>query len=141
MKTTPNAIEDSPEPQRQAPGDEAANRRAATAFDLDGNILTLDRLPPPDTKRWVAHRKAEVVAAVRGGLLSLSDACERYALTVEEFLSWQQAVRRHGLDGLYVGRYQQYRNAVMPGLRANQAQQYGDAEYEIPRQKLPGRQT
>jgi hypothetical protein len=41
-----------------------------------------------------------VVAAVRGGLLSLEDACERYALTVEEFLSWQRNVERYGLAGL-----------------------------------------
>ncbi|NTB71722.1 DUF1153 domain-containing protein, partial [Agrobacterium tumefaciens] len=33
------------------------------------------------------HCGAEVVAAVRGGLLSLEEACERYTLTVEEFLS------------------------------------------------------
>ena len=46
-------------------------------------------LPPPTTKRWVIRRKAEVVAAVRGGLLSLEEACARYTLTVEEFLSWQ----------------------------------------------------
>ena len=46
-------------------------------------------LPAPGTKRWVIRRKAEVVAAVRGGLLSLEEACARYTLTVEEFLAWQ----------------------------------------------------
>src|SRR5438105_13060223 len=39
-------------------------------------------------------RKAEVVAAVRGGLLSLEEACSRYTLTVEEFLSWQYSIER-----------------------------------------------
>ena len=34
----------------------------------DGNPLTLDDLPPAGTTRWVIRRKAEVVAAVRGGL-------------------------------------------------------------------------
>ena len=38
-----------------------------------GTALTLDDLPAPDTKRWVIRRKAEVVAAVRGGLLSLDN--------------------------------------------------------------------
>ena len=31
------------------------------------------------------RRKAEVVAAVRGGLLSLEEACSRYALNSDEF--------------------------------------------------------
>ena len=66
-------------------------------------------LPNPDTKRWVIRRKAEVVAAVRGGLLSLEEACKRYTLTVEEFLSWQQSIDKHGLAGLRATRIQQYR--------------------------------
>src|SRR5262245_23099404 len=32
-----------------------------------GSPLTIADLPPPGTKRWVPRRKAEVVAAVRGG--------------------------------------------------------------------------
>ena len=36
----------------------------------DGSPLTVADLPPRDTKRWVIRRKAEVVAAVRGGLIS-----------------------------------------------------------------------
>ncbi|MCG8442634.1 MAG: DUF1153 domain-containing protein [Caulobacterales bacterium] len=75
----------------------------------DGSPLTLADLPNPNTKRWVIRRKAEVVAAVRGGLLSLEEACERYTLTVEEFLAWQSAIDRHGLAGLRVTRVQEYR--------------------------------
>jgi len=33
----------------------------------EGQRITLESLPPPNTKRWVIRRKAEVVAAVRGG--------------------------------------------------------------------------
>ena len=66
----------------------------------DGSPLTVADLPPKDTKRWVIRRKAEVVAAVRGGLLSFEEACERYKLTVDEFLSWQRSIERHGLPGL-----------------------------------------
>jgi len=33
-----------------------------------------------------------VVAAVRGGLLSLAEACQRYSLTTEEFQAWQSQV-------------------------------------------------
>jgi hypothetical protein len=75
----------------------------------DGSPLTIADLPPPSTKRWVIRRKAEVVAAVRGGLLSLSEACDRYRLTVDEFLSWQRSIERHGLPGLRATRLQQYR--------------------------------
>jgi hypothetical protein len=75
----------------------------------DGSPLTIADLPPYDTKRWVIRRKAEVVAAVRGGLLSLEEACSRYTLTVEEFLSWQASIDRHGLAGLRTTRIQHYR--------------------------------
>ena len=75
----------------------------------DGSPLTIADLPPTDTKRWVIRRKAEVVAAVRGGLLSLEEACSRYTLTVDEFLGWQASIDRHGLAGLRTTRIQQYR--------------------------------
>jgi hypothetical protein len=71
--------------------------------------LTLADLPPPSTQRWVIRRKAEVVAAVRGGLLTLEEACERYRLTTEEFLGWQQSIDRWGMAGLRTTRIQQYR--------------------------------
>ena len=58
----------------------------------DGSPLSVADLPPPGNHRWVIRRKAEVVAAVRGGLLSLGEACERYVLTVEEYLSWQRSI-------------------------------------------------
>lgn len=66
-------------------------------------------LPPPDTKRWVMRRKAEVVAGVRCGLISLEDACQRYRLSLEEFLSWQRLIERHGVGGLRATRLQDYR--------------------------------
>jgi hypothetical protein len=65
----------------------------------DGRRLTLADLPSPDTTRWVIRRKAEVVAAVRGGLLSLQEACSRYALNLEEFRSWERSIDRFGLKG------------------------------------------
>jgi hypothetical protein len=77
-----------------------------------GSVSSLETLPPTDTKRWVIRRKAEVVAAVRAGIISLEDACQRYTLSVEEFLSWQRLVDSHGLPGLRVTRLQDYRGAV-----------------------------
>ena len=74
-----------------------------------GAPLPLSDLPPRETERWVIRRKAEVVAAVRGGLLTLDEACERYRLTNEEFLGWQKSIDQHGLAGLRTTRIQQYR--------------------------------
>jgi hypothetical protein len=76
----------------------------------DGRRLTVDDLPSPDTKRWVVRRKAEVVAAVRGGLLSLEQACSRYALNFEEFRSWQRCIDYFGVEGLRTTRTQFYLN-------------------------------
>ena len=84
--------------------------RLATAIGPAGEPLTVDNLPPPDTKRWVIRRKAEVVTAVRCGLISLEEACERYKLSVEEFLSWQRLIDKHGMRGLRTTRLQQYRH-------------------------------
>ncbi len=98
-------------------GEEQRRPRVSYVIGPDGRPLTLGELPPPNTKRWVIHRKAEVVAAVRGGLLTLEDACHRYTLTSEEFLAWQRAIDRFGLLGLRATRVQQYR-------RATRVQQY-----------------
>ena len=85
-------------------------RRVTYVIGPDGTPLTVSDLPTPDTKRWVIRRKAQVVAAVRGGLLSLEEVCNRYRLTVEEFLSWQQSIDHHGLPGLRTTHIQQYRS-------------------------------
>jgi len=56
------------------------------------------------------RRKAEVVAAVDGGLLTIAEACNRYGLTLEELASWQRAVEREGMAGLRATRVQHYRH-------------------------------
>ena len=75
----------------------------------NGNGPTLDMLPPPDTTRWVVRRKAEVVAAVTSRLLGVEEACARYGLSLEEFLSWQRMMDSHGRRGLRTTRLQAYR--------------------------------
>lgn len=77
-------------------------------------LPTVAELPPPNTKRWVIRRKAEVVSAVRGGVISLDEACRRYTLSIEEFLSWQRLIESHGLAGLRVTRLQDYRGTAPP---------------------------
>jgi hypothetical protein len=77
---------------------------------LPGTSTAAMDLPPPDTKRWVARRKAVVVNAVRNGAISLEEVCRRYELSVEEFLAWQRAIDAHGVAGLRVTRLQIYRD-------------------------------
>ena len=68
------------------------------------------------------RKKAEIVAAVRGGLLSLSEARDRYALTLEEFTAWQDAVDHFGLRGLCITRSREYRQA--PPILATMEKKY-----------------
>ncbi|MDZ4312926.1 MAG: DUF1153 domain-containing protein [Cypionkella sp.] len=75
----------------------------------DGSILSRADLPPVDTRRWVASRKAVVVKAVLYGLISEVEALERYALSEEEFVLWRQAVETHGEKALRVTTLQKYR--------------------------------
>jgi hypothetical protein len=75
-----------------------------------GRELALAELPPAETRRWVARRKAQVVAAVQKGVLSLEEACRRYKLSAEEFAAWEQAIDRHGLRALRVTRLQDFRH-------------------------------
>ncbi len=74
-----------------------------------GEALTLASLAPCEDARWTIRRKAEVVAAVEGGLLTFDEACARYSLSIEELTSWQRAVHRSGMPGLRVTRSQLYR--------------------------------
>ena len=74
-------------------------------------------LPPANTRRWVARRKAAVVAAVQSGEITFEEACRRYQLSEEELRSWQRAYERHGLAGLRATRVQQYRPPPAPRPR------------------------
>jgi hypothetical protein len=106
-------------------------QRPKSVVGPDGKALTLDDLPPPNTQRWVARRKAEVVAAVRAGLLSLDDACRRYSLSTEEFLGWEAAIDKHGLGGLRVTAFKTSGDAPPPGPQP----------IAVTRQELPGLNT
>jgi Protein of unknown function (DUF1153) len=75
----------------------------------DGTKLTRSDLPPVNTKRWVARRKATVVAAVDYGLIEPTEACAMYRLSDEELDLWRTAVRTHGAAALRVTAIQKYR--------------------------------
>jgi Protein of unknown function (DUF1153) len=78
----------------------------------DGAPISLADLPSPDTQRWVVRRKALVVCAVRGGLLSVDEACARYRLSLDEFLNWQTMVTAHGMRGLRATKIMDYRHPL-----------------------------
>jgi hypothetical protein len=84
--------------------------RPAQVIGPLGEPLTLDSLPPPSTTRWVVRRKAEVVAAVAGGLLTVDEACHLYTVSLEVFKRWQRALDRSGMPGLRVTRIKHYRD-------------------------------
>jgi Protein of unknown function (DUF1153) len=86
-----------------------SNNRPTSIIGPFGEPLTLDSLPPPNLPRWVARRKAELVAAVEGGLLTVEEVCARYKIEREEFAAWQTGVDRFGMRGLWVTRSQQLR--------------------------------
>ncbi len=75
----------------------------------DGSILTRADLPPAETRRWVASRKAIVVRAVLYGLITQPEALDRYSLSEEEFTLWRDAVQKHGDKALRVTTIQKYR--------------------------------
>lgn len=92
--------------------------KASRVVGPTGEPLSLRDLPPSDTKRWVVRRKAELVAAVRGGLITLEEACERYSLSVEEFRSWQETLDQYGSRGLRATKLKEYRSRRVPDKTA-----------------------
>ena len=83
--------------------------RSASIIGPLGEELTIGNLPPPETTRWVSRRKAQVVAAVEGGLLTPEETCARYRMSLEELANWQRLFDRVGVPGLRTTRIQHYR--------------------------------
>lgn len=75
----------------------------------DGTIMTRADLPPANTRRWVASRKASVVKGVAHGLITLAEALKMYGLSEEEFSEWKTAVEQHGEAALKATALQRYR--------------------------------
>ena len=86
--------------ERPKPSIGRDEERPESVIGPNGDELRWGDLPPANTRRWVIRRKAEVVSAVRGGMMSVTEALERYQISEEEFESWIWAFDRHGLRGL-----------------------------------------
>jgi hypothetical protein len=73
------------------------------------NFRPLEPLPLAGD-RWTIRRKAALIEAVRGGVITLEEACRRYQLSSEEFAGWLAAFEKHGIHGLRATRFQIYRD-------------------------------
>jgi hypothetical protein len=71
-----------------------------------------DLVLPPETKRWSSRHKAAILVAVRTGVITREEACQRYLLSEEEFTGWEVAFDRAGIPGLRVTRLQSYRRRL-----------------------------
>jgi len=76
----------------------------------DGTTMTRADLPDRNTRRWVASRKAAVVAAVDHGLITAEEAMAVWALSEEELDAWRSAAHRHGVAALRATALQKYRD-------------------------------
>ena len=79
--------------------EEGVTKRVSRVVGPEGLVLTLASLPSRNA-RWVPRRKAEVVVAVSGGILTMAEACERYAISSDEFAEWERAYEQGGLPRL-----------------------------------------
>jgi hypothetical protein len=89
--------------------DDSMSRDSVQPVESVNQTPTLRDLPSPDIKRWRIQHKALVVTAVRSGLINVAEACARYSITIEEFLSWKRLLDEHGLRGLRTTRLKEYR--------------------------------
>jgi Protein of unknown function (DUF1153) len=78
---------------------------------------TVNKLPPPETARWGAVRKATVVRGVQAGLLTLEEAYVRYSISADEFAMWEGRLARHGIRGLRVHGLRDLRSAGERNLK------------------------
>lgn len=82
-----------------------------------GEPMTRADLPPATTTRWIVRRKAQVVAAVHGGLITEEEVREIYGISADELLSWQLLAARCGMLGLRATKFQYYMDLIQRGLR------------------------
>ncbi len=87
--------------------------KSAGVVGPSGETLTLENLPAADTtRRWTMQRKAQVITAIRGSLITKEEACERCGISAEELSSWETLLDQHGLNALRSTTLQKYRGAT-----------------------------
>lgn len=81
---------------RLSPVDRSAHR---IVRDLNGVPLCANDLPSLD-KNWTPRRKARLLIAIEGRIITKREAMQRYCLSEEELASWRLLFESNGLDGL-----------------------------------------
>lgn len=74
----------------------------------NGQQMTRAELPPADTTRWVASRKACLLRAIAAGLISRDEALSRWDLSAEELDTWLAKASRYGGAALKATAVQNY---------------------------------
>jgi hypothetical protein len=85
--TTRDRLDD--QPPHQTPGTTGIETGEPVAANQG------EALPRPDARRWYRRDKRKVIAAVRRGALGFREACRRYRLSYEEFVSWERIAAAH----------------------------------------------
>jgi hypothetical protein len=62
------------------------------------------------TKQRPTGNRRPLIEAVRGGWVAIDEACQRYNLSIDEFVAWERDIDRNGVPGLRTTRYQIYRD-------------------------------
>ncbi|MGN6516207.1 MAG: DUF1153 domain-containing protein [Rhizomicrobium sp.] len=75
----------------------------------DGSPMTVFDLPSAKTQRWSLKLKADVIAAVKGGLISVEEATARYQLNQEKLIAWKNEVEEADLLQLRATRVRKQR--------------------------------
>jgi hypothetical protein len=97
----------------RAENNRAFDRRSSKQRPDRGHDINIAlELPPPGAMRWGVRSKAAVVMAVRQGTLTLDEACQRYALSVAEYISWERGLDSFGLGGLGLAGRQLHRRSL-----------------------------
>jgi hypothetical protein len=113
LRDTPPSEESSYPQGHSVVGEAEGDPTIGPKDDRDSQLL-----PPPDTKRWSSRRKAAVLVAIRSGVITREDACQRYMLSDEELASWESAFDRRGIPGLRITSQHTYRAAMLRKLAA-----------------------
>jgi hypothetical protein len=122
LNESPSAGRDAPCAPPGHPGPAGVDSCASPAVvQGPAGPITRETLPPANTQRWVVRRKAEVLAAIDGGLLTAEEACRLYRLSPEELDLWRAAIGRAGVPGLRVTRIQLYRDVDIRRRRGSAA--------------------
>lgn len=91
----PTARKSAPPPGSRMP--RATDTRISYIIGPDGSPMTVFDLPSAKTQRWSLKLKADVIAAIRGGLISREEIIARYRVSEEKLRTWKEEVEEADL--------------------------------------------